>query len=130
MMRKMIVAVLVWLLPVAAVAAETEPLGRLLVITSPYCPYCQAFMHDVAPAYPKTEVGGLLPMVEVNNVDPPEAYEEWAWEIRFVPTFLVLDLEGREQARIRGYRGDEFFWSDLEMVVARMRARMIKVGKQ
>ena len=122
-MRRVIIAAFLWLLSATTAMAE-PPLGRLLVVTSPYCPYCQAFKDEVGAAYPRTEVGRLLPLTEVSNFDPPEGFEALAREIRFVPTFLVLDREGREQARLRGYRGDEFFWSDLEPVVAQMRTRL------
>lgn len=115
-MKKMaLVVLLLFLFPMPAVGGEL--LGHLLVFTSEYCPYCKEFMKVVAPFYPKTAIGRQLPLTEVDNFDAPEEFEALAWEIRFVPTFLIMDRSGKELARFYGYRGEEFFWGELESVL-------------
>ncbi|MBF0455611.1 MAG: thioredoxin fold domain-containing protein [Magnetococcales bacterium] len=97
--------------------AQAETIGRLIVFTSAYCPYCEAFMRDVGGVYGKTTVGKHFPMTQVDSHDPPKAFEELSWTIRFFPTFLVLDKEGKRLALFRGYRGEEFFWGDMERLM-------------
>ncbi|MBF0440093.1 MAG: transcriptional regulator [Magnetococcales bacterium] len=103
-------------------SARAASSGSLIVFTTEYCPYCKDFMSNVAPSYPKTELGKRFPMVVVDNFSPPKEWEKRAWEIRFYPTFLVLDKHGRERGVFRGYRGEEFFWGELEGVIGRMMA--------
>ncbi|MBF0627774.1 MAG: thioredoxin family protein [Magnetococcales bacterium] len=99
-----------------------ESAGRLIVFTTDYCPYCKEFMQTVAPTYPKTDLGKRYPLVVVDNFAPAKEWEALSWEIRFYPTFLVMDVQGRELGRFRGYRGEEPFWSELERIVSRNRA--------
>ncbi|GAB0056912.1 hypothetical protein SIID45300_01227 [Candidatus Magnetaquicoccaceae bacterium FCR-1] len=102
------------------VSAETPGVsGRLIVFTTEFCSYCQEFMRTVGPVYAKTEVGRRYPMERVDNFSPPKEWEARVWEIRFYPTFLLLDGQGRELGRFRGYRGEESFWSELETIVKR-----------
>ncbi|MBF0261296.1 MAG: thioredoxin family protein [Magnetococcales bacterium] len=105
----------------ASVMAEVNDgaLGRLIVFTTEYCPYCQEFMRTVGPVYAKTEVGRRYPMEMVDNFSPSKEWETRVWEIRFYPTFLLLDGQGRELGRFRGYRGEEPFWSELETIARR-----------
>ncbi len=105
--------VLIFSLPVNAGGS-----GRLIVFTTEYCPYCKAFMQDVGSIYPKTAIGRMFPMTEVDNFDPPAEFEDLAWQIRFYPTMLLLDDGGAELTRIRGYRGEESFWGVMESVLA------------
>ncbi|MBF0272230.1 MAG: thioredoxin family protein [Magnetococcales bacterium] len=99
---------------------KPEPVsGRLVVFTSDYCPYCKAFMQTVAPVYPRTGLGHRFPMEVVEQFSPSREWENLSWEIRFYPTFLLVDRQGRELGRFRGYRGEEPFWGELEKIAAR-----------
>ncbi|MBF0126656.1 MAG: hypothetical protein HQM02_05530 [Magnetococcales bacterium] len=95
-------------------------MGRLLFFSTPYCPYCKDFLEHVAPHYQKTQLGKRFPMTAVDNFSPPKEWESLAWQIRFYPTFLVLDHQGKTRGQFRGYRGEEAFWGELEGIVARM----------
>ncbi|MBF0614141.1 MAG: thioredoxin family protein [Magnetococcales bacterium] len=88
--------------------------GQLVVFVTDFCPYCKDFMQTVAPVYPKTDLGQKFPLVVVDNFAPPKEWEAKVWEVRFYPTFLLMDRQGRELGRFRGYRGEEPFWSELE----------------
>ncbi|MBF0136267.1 MAG: thioredoxin fold domain-containing protein [Magnetococcus sp. DMHC-1] len=101
-------------------ALETEIIGRVVVFVNDGCPYCRTFEQEVGQAYPKTALGQRFPMVKVDTFDPPKEYATLAKEVCFTPTILVLDRQGVEQARFRGYRGNEFFWADMEAVAQKM----------
>ncbi|MBF0368330.1 MAG: thioredoxin family protein [Magnetococcales bacterium] len=124
-MKKILLLLIILLLPAQAPAEPTalaaEPMGKLLVFTSEVCIYCKAFMRDVGSVYSRTDAGRALPLTEVDTYDPPENLEDLAWEMRFVPTFLIVDRKGVEMARFRGYRGEESFWGELERVLVQMK---------
>ncbi|MBF0212361.1 MAG: thioredoxin family protein [Magnetococcales bacterium] len=100
-------------------AERPEAAGRLIVFVADYCPYCKEFLKVVAPVYPKTDLGGRFPLEVVDHFSPSREWESLAWEIRFYPTFLVMDGQGRELGRFRGYRGEEPFWSEMERIAVR-----------
>ncbi|MBF0624188.1 MAG: hypothetical protein HQL82_05215 [Magnetococcales bacterium] len=112
----LILALFLLTLPVRA----EEPLGRLLVFVNPVCQYCEAFEREVGRIYAKTPLGERLPIVRVDTLDPPEQYAAQASRVSFTPTFIVVTPDGHEQAVFRGYRGEEFFWSELERVARRL----------
>jgi thiol-disulfide isomerase/thioredoxin len=99
---------------------QAQVKGRLIVFTTEYCPYCKAFMQEVGEVYDKTRIGGLFPMTEVDNHAPPLEFEDLSWQIRYYPTAVVIDQSGRELARFRGYRGEEFFWGEMESLLKKM----------
>ncbi|MEO5333389.1 MAG: hypothetical protein H7839_15355 [Magnetococcus sp. YQC-5] len=108
-----------WILSAPA-AANEQVKGRLLVFITDYCPYCKGFMDTIMPVYPKTQTGKHFPITVIDNFSPPKEWESLAWEIRFYPTFLVLDQRGKKIGQFRGYRGEEFFWSEFEAIIARI----------
>lgn len=93
-------------------AAGTEA-AELLMYRRAGCPWCQAWDEAIGPAYPKSDLGQLLPLRAVDlDHDPPPAVA-LARPVRFTPTFVVVD-EGREVGRIEGYPGEDFFWGLLD----------------
>ncbi|MBF0153610.1 MAG: thioredoxin family protein [Magnetococcales bacterium] len=104
----------------ATATQEREILGRVVIFVNDGCPYCQSFEREVVRAYPKTDIGRQFPMVKVDTFDPPREYATLAKEMCFTPTILVLDSQGVERARFRGYRGNEFFWADMEAVAHKL----------
>lgn len=76
------------------------------------CPYCEAFDREIAPAYPKTEIGKKLPLrhVDIHAGDRSVVLKS---PVRYTPTFVLVE-NGQEQARIEGYPGEFFFWPRLE----------------
>ncbi|MBF0421707.1 MAG: hypothetical protein HQL73_01805 [Magnetococcales bacterium] len=88
--------------------------GRLFMVTSQVCPYCREFKETVGRFYHKTSIGKRFPLTEIDSDNPPDEFLNLLWEIRFYPTFLVYNRDGRELARFRGYRGEEAFWGELD----------------
>ncbi len=76
------------------------------------CPYCEAFDREIAPAYPKTEIGKRLPLRQI-DIHASDRSVALTSPVRYTPTFVLVE-GGQERARIEGYPGDFFFWSRLE----------------
>ena len=87
--------------------------AELLMYRRAGCPWCQAWDEAVGPAYPKSDIGRLLPLRAIDlDRDPPPTIA-LARPVHFTPTFVVVD-EGREVGRIEGYPGEDFFWGLLD----------------
>ena len=89
----------------SAVAAE------LVMYRRAGCPYCEAFDREIAPAYPKTDIGKKLPLREIDIRSGDQSVKLKA-PVRYTPTFVLVE-DGREVGRIEGYPGDDFFWARL-----------------
>jgi thiol-disulfide isomerase/thioredoxin len=87
--------------------------AELVMYRRPGCPYCEAFDREIAPAYPKTEIGRKLPLREVDIHRGPDKSVALRSPIRYTPTFVLVE-DGQEKARIEGYPGEFFFWPRLE----------------
>lgn len=80
------------------------------------CPYCLAWDREIAPIYPKTEIGKSVPLRQVHIDRGKDGSVELKRPIRYTPTFVVVE-DGREKARIEGYPGEFFFWGVLEKLL-------------
>ena len=80
------------------------------------CPYCLAFDREIAPAYPKTDIGKRLPLRQVHLDRGKDTSVELKSPVRFTPTFVLVE-DGKEKARIEGYPGEFFFWGVLEKLM-------------
>lgn len=89
-----------------AAAAE----ARLIMVTSEYCPYCQAWERDVGVVYDKSPYATKLPLsrVKIGSKMPDNVAIEKP--VIGTPTFLII-RNGREIDRQNGYINAEmFFW--------------------
>lgn len=91
-------------------AAATSALAvELVMVDQQGCHYCEAWLEEIGPAYPKTAEGKFAPLIRRDiSAGAPEgsAYKRL---VNFTPTFILLD-DGHELARIEGYPGQDFFW--------------------
>lgn len=130
--KLLLLLVVPWFMALNAAAGDAPAvlpiIGRLLVFVNGSCTYCRQFNTEVASFYGKTRIGKRLPLSEVNIDLPDEPYERLAKGVRFIPTFVILDKRGEEQARFRGYRTEESFWADLESVFHRLECREAREG--
>ena len=71
---------------------------------------------EIAPIYPKTDIGKRVPIrfVDIDRIGELEI--EVTSPVRFSPTFVLVD-DSREIARIEGYPGQDFFWGRLRALV-------------
>lgn len=96
----------------AALAVLTAPAAfavQLIMVEQPGCHYCEAWMEEIAPAYPKTEEGQFAPLLRRDIREGAPEGGSYARRVNFTPTFILYE-DGRELARIEGYPGEDFFW--------------------
>lgn len=94
--------------------------AELLILEQPGCAWCQRFHSEIAPGYANTAEGRRAPLRRVDVTRPwPDDLRTVAPE-RLTPTFVLLDDDGAERARLRGYPGDNFFWPMLSEMLARL----------
>jgi len=94
--------------------------AELLMFERAGCPYCQRWLRDVGPIYPKTAEGRRAPlrMISLDRGRPDVAL---ASPVRFTPTFVLMD-NGREVGRITGYMDEAMFWGLLAGLVGKLDA--------
>ena len=91
-------------LPAIAIAGT-----RLVMVTSDYCPFCQAWERDVGAVYDKSPYAPSLPLTRVEMGASMPAGVVLAAPVRGTPTFLII-RDGQEIDRQRGYDDAEMFW--------------------
>ena len=96
---------------------RTDQVGRLVYFYSEFCHYCKSFDRQVGSVYHKTAMAKRLPLVAVNLFDPPDEWDELSGRVGFTPTFILLNNQGQEVERIRGFTEEELFWGRLETAV-------------
>ena len=93
--------------------------AELLMLERPGCVWCARFDAEIAPAWPKTTEGRAVPLRRVDISLPwPDDLAGIAIE-RFTPTFILVD-NGKEIGRLRGYPGDQFFWTSIDELLAKL----------
>ena len=93
-------------LPLAAADARL----RLLMFDADDCPYCEQWHDEVGGVYAKTAEGRRAPLETTALYDPLPASVRLREPVRYTPTFVLLDDDGRELGRITGYPGEDHFW--------------------
>ena len=89
--------------------ADVAPTTRLIMVTSPHCPWCEAFEEEVGSIYDKTPESQVFPMLRVDVDDQFPARFDDLNPAFFTPTFIFV-RDGEEMGRIEGYPGMELFW--------------------
>ena len=113
-MRNLKVFVAVLALIAGSIAFVVPALSAELVMyRRAGCPYCEAWDREIAPAYPKTDIGKKLPLRQYDIARGPDKSVGLKSPIRFTPTFVLVE-DRQEKARIEGYPGEFFFWPRLE----------------
>lgn len=88
----------------------------LLMVEQKGCHYCEAWMDDIGPAYPKTAEGKFAPLIRRDISKGAPEGGSFARRVNFTPTFIIMD-EGEEIGRIEGYPGEDFFWPILSQLL-------------
>lgn len=102
----------------AALAATGPGIGsglRLIMVEDVGCQYCKKWDAEVGGIYERSAVGAVAPLErrEKRHVDLAP-YEPLA----YTPTFILV-RDGAEIGRIVGYPGADFFWAELERLIAK-----------
>jgi hypothetical protein len=83
---------------------------KLIMVTSEYCPSCQAWERDVGEVYEKSSYARKLPLRRVEIGSKMPKYVAIKKPVGETPTFLIVQ-NGQEIDRQRGYVDAEmFFW--------------------
>jgi len=99
------------------------PTKGLLMIHSPLCGYCTAFLRDTnkGETYNKTDIGKVYPLIIMNTNS--KDVREWIRSqtarngpmkrIRGTPTFIFWK-NAKEIGRVTGYGGTDWFYQAIE----------------
>lgn len=99
--------------------AMAEPRAELIMIEQAGCAYCRLWNRQIAPIYPKTDVGTAAPLRRIDLHDPLPDDIAFVRGFNFTPTFVIV-VDGAEYSRIEGYPGEDFFWGLLERDLAEL----------
>lgn len=108
------VVVAVSALGVSASAQAAE----LVMFESPGCHYCMMWKEELGPIYPKTTEGEQAPLRQI-IISKQKGMSGLDAPVIHTPTFVLMN-EGKEIGRIRGYAGDEFFWTMLDELLEKL----------
>ncbi len=95
--------------------------AQLVMFEQAGCPWCEKFDRDIGPVYGKTEEGVRAPLRRVDIHNPLPSDLAFVQVERFTPEFVLVD-KGHEIGRIRGYGGEESFWTQLYMLMQKLDA--------
>jgi thioredoxin-related protein len=88
----------------------------LIMVEQPGCFYCIRWHEEIAPAYPKTDIGAFAPLrSEQLRAIPDDLTLDR--RVVFTPTFIIVNADGTELGRLEGYPGQDFFWPMLEQML-------------
>jgi hypothetical protein len=87
---------------------------RLIMVQEPDCRFCRQWEADIGPRYARSAEGRFAPLERVRRNAP--AISGLA-PVVYTPTFIVL-RGGEEIGRITGYPGPEYFWEELDPILA------------
>ena len=120
----MLRAFLVWLLTVLPLSAWAETV--LLMAEEPGCYWCEQWMKEIGPIYPKTAEGRAAPLKSYDVLTPPKDVT-FARRVHYTPTFILV-RDGKELSRIEGYPGEDFFWGLLEQMLIKAQVKIEPLG--
>ena len=93
----------------AAIVHNAAADARLIMVTSEYCPYCQAWERDVGAVFNKSPYAAKLPLTRVELGSKMPKNISLKKPIIGTPTFLII-RNGQEIDRQRGYVDEEIFY--------------------
>ena len=88
---------------------ETIPDTALIMVTSPSCPWCDAFEEEVGVIYGKTSESALFPIHRLDYFTKFTGHLGHITAANVTPTFIII-RDFQEIGRLEGYPGDEMFW--------------------
>ncbi len=93
--------------------------AELVMFEQQACEWCEIWLSEIGPIYPKTAEGRRAPLRRVDIFDPLPHDLKHIAPGRYTPTFVLVE-NGREIGRIRGYPGEDFFWGLLAEMFDRL----------
>jgi thioredoxin-related protein len=114
--RRAVLAGLMSAIWVSPVRAGDSGERALVMYRRVGCPWCKAWDRDIGAIYPRTDLGELFPLREVELGQEGDGGISLSRPVRYTPTFVLVESD-TELARIEGYPGEDFFWARLEILV-------------
>ncbi|MBF0444275.1 MAG: hypothetical protein HQL68_01695 [Magnetococcales bacterium] len=110
-------------------SAAAQPIGKMIFFKTEFCPWCKVFESEVLGIYSRTDEGKALPITEVTLRGENRQFAKIEKTIPYVPTFVILDNDGKERGRIFGYSRD-FFWVKLDEIIKSMQKNIASAGSK
>ena len=85
----------------------------LIMFDEPGCYWCEQWLEEIGPIYPKTLAGQAAPLSVIGISEKLPTGIELTSTPVYTPTF-ILTQNGKEVGKIEGYPGEDFFWWFLE----------------
>ena len=113
--RRLIVPMLLLLVlaPVGVAAGRSGV--SLMMVEEPGCRFCRKWDAEIGRGYAKSDEGKFAPLVRVGRKAPELSGLN---PIIYTPTFIVV-RDGVELGRIAGYPGADYFWPELDDLLAK-----------
>lgn len=83
------------------------------------CYWCETWLEEIGPVYPKTWESKVAPLKRIDITDPLPEGITLERSIQYTPTFVLIE-NGREIGRIEGYPGEDFFWALLDQMLEKL----------
>lgn len=99
--------------------ASPAQAAELLMFREDGCPYCAEWEREIGDIYPLTAEAERAPLRRVDLHGPPPGDVSLDGEIRYTPTFVLVE-DGEEVDRIIGYPSEEAFWGLLGEMLERL----------
>jgi hypothetical protein len=87
---------------------------RLIMVEEKGCRFCRKWDAEIAPAYARSAEGRFAPLKRVRRGAPDI---KGLNPVVYTPTFIIV-RSGEEIGRITGYPGRDYFWSELQPLLA------------
>ncbi|SNS52775.1 thioredoxin fold domain-containing protein [Tropicimonas sediminicola] len=100
-----------------ALAALPGHAVELVMVEQAGCSYCARWEDEIGPIYPKTPEGAHAPLRRVDLRGDEIDALRLKRRVNFTPTFILIDADGQEIARLEGYPGEDFFWGLIERML-------------
>ncbi|MBF0380448.1 MAG: hypothetical protein HQL69_05480 [Magnetococcales bacterium] len=122
-------AILILFIIITPLTVKAEPIGKMIYFKTEFCPWCKVFEQEVLGIFNLTDEGKELPIVEVTLKSEKQLFPKIEKTIPYVPTFVIIDNDGKERGRIFGYSPD-FFWVKLGEIIKSIHKSNGSVAKQ
>ena len=112
--------------PISTADSQAQAELSMVMVSQPGCYYCRKWLNEIAPIYPKTDLGKTAPLAHIDIKDSGQI--ALLRPVVFTPTFLFV-RGGKELARIEGYTSEDFFWALGEQYVGEILGVTFEGGK-
>jgi len=100
--------------------------AELVAVMRTDCPYCKAWDIEVGRVYERTQEGRIAPLRRIDIGNVGDASYQVSEPVRYTPTFILVDDDGREKGRIVGYSDESMFWGLLSGLLSKTRESPVR----